>query len=115
MEHRGGRRMRSGRRTRRKEEGGPQQPWNTEEEEGRGGEGGRGGRRTRRTPSACTDAAHQPYVTQPSGSLGLAIPAGLVARALSPRLSPEQPATLDPHPPAVGPFFLACPPSNQQC
>ncbi|KAM1233945.1 hypothetical protein ACFX13_003664 [Malus domestica] len=67
-----------------------------------GGEGGRGGRRTQRTPSACTDVAHQPYVTQPSGSW-----AGNPCRAC-----PSSSHTLEPHPPVVGPFLLACPPSN---
>ncbi|RXH91417.1 hypothetical protein DVH24_020440 [Malus domestica] len=66
MEHRGGRRTKSGRRTRRKEEGGPVlslslsshgTPRRKEGEEGKEDEE-EGGRRTQRTPSAYTDAAH---------------------------------------------------------
>ncbi|KAM1133601.1 hypothetical protein ACFX19_043539 [Malus domestica] len=124
MEHRGGRRTKSGRRTRRKEEGGPVlslslsshgTPRRKEGEEGKEDEEERG-RRTQRTPSAYTDAAHQPYVTQPSGSragnprracrsgpFSSPVPratsnAGSPSpsrRALSPCLSPEQPATLE--------------------
>ncbi|RXH93423.1 hypothetical protein DVH24_013999 [Malus domestica] len=91
MEHRGGRRTRRGMRTRRKEEG---------------------GRREHRAHAPMPHISHTSHNPQ---ALGLAIPVGPVARALSPHLSPEQPATLEPYPPAVGPFLLACPPSNQQC
>ncbi|KAM1101974.1 hypothetical protein ACFX19_010878 [Malus domestica] len=58
--------------------------------------------------------SHISHTSHSPQALGLAILAGPVARALSPRLSPEQPATLEPHPPAVGPFLLACLRSNQQ-
>ncbi|KAM1894736.1 hypothetical protein ACFX13_043604 [Malus domestica] len=122
MEHRGGRRTKSGRRTRRKEEGGPVLSLSLSAAmEHRGGRRARRGRRTRRKEEggrkehrAHTPMPHISHTSHSPQALGLAIPAGPVARALSPRLSPEQPATLDLHPPAVGPFLLACPPSNQQ-
>ncbi|TQD75998.1 hypothetical protein C1H46_038485 [Malus baccata] len=108
MEHRGGRRTRSGRRTRRKEEGGPvlslslSLSLSAAAMEHRGGRRARRGRRTRRKEEggrrehrAHAPMPHISHTSHNPQALGLAIPVGPVARALSPRLSPKQPATLE--------------------